>query len=733
MRRHSAPILASALIASTLFAFSGATAITPVTIPYPGDNNGGNLSTIPTTYSVGDQVELYANFASDQSGRTVTYYKETSPNSNDYTSVGTDAANSNGNAYLPGYTVNATQKVYARSSGGPTTEIQTLTPTPVGPVSPTGTVTGSLAQTPAGYGDGDTIQLGANFPSGTFAVEFYGEGPEDTWTKLATIQSNSSGNAYYKTYEVDGIQRVFARRTNNDRTEIDTITPSAKTTLSIQRDCNGNNCVGTATASGVLDPVAAGVPVTLQRLSGSSWVTVSPIGGPVTTTAEGKITYKFSLSGVPQWTTRTYRFLATGVGSNQIQFMPGPTQLGKNVLRVDVKDGVYPTQRGPEYEGKATLSVDGVKTLDHVALESFGVRGTTTSAYTKKPYKLKFLDKPGAGKVFSMLSGKSWTLLASWKDQAFLREKVNLDLGRKMAPNITWTPDSRYVEMFVNDQYRGSYILTESVKIDSTRVPVNETKGMIMEVDGYSVEDALLGFKSAVGKIVFAFKDPDEYDGSNSPTSKKVTADKLDAIKTRINQFETSLYVPATRNQYANFVDVNSAIDFWLVKEFTKDHDSDFSRSMYFWWDPSGDNKFHWGPAWDADHSAGNDTDNDAIGAYLRSPNGWMMRGTGEANGHSTYNSHWFVQLFKEESFQNAVKARWDEIQTEFQKVSTTDVPENAAEVGIGATNDRNRWASEPKRFAPHTFNGQSGLAGEQAFVKDWYAKRYNWMNSQLE
>ena len=730
MRRPSALILASALIASTLFAFSGATAITPVGLPYPTDNGGGNLSTIPATYSVGDQVELYANFASNQSGRTVTYYKETSPGSNDYTSIGTDAANSNGNAYLAGYTVNAAQKVWARSNGtgAPVTEIQNLSPTPVGPVSPNGPQTGTLAPTPTGFGNGDTIQLGANFPSGTFAVEFYGEGPADTWTKLATIQSNSSGNAYYKTYEVDGVQRVFARRTNNDRTQIFTVAPSAKPTLSIQRDCNGNSCTGNATASGALDPVAAGVPVTLQRLSGSSWVSVS--GAATTNTnAAGKVAIQFPLSGIPQWTTRTYRLLSNGIASNQIQFMPGPTQLGKNVLRVDVKNGAYPTQKGPEYEGVATLSVDGGKTLDHVKLENFGVRGTTTSAYTKKPYKLKFDKKPAAGTVFGMLSHKSWSLLASWKDQAFLREKVNLDLGRRMT-NIDWTPDSRYVEMFVNDQYRGSYILTESVKIDGDRIDVDAEQGVVMEVDGYSVEDALLGFKSAVGKIVFAFKDPDERDESDP---ERVTQAKFDAIKTRINQFETALYIPATRNQYPNHIDVGSAIDFWLVKEFTKDHDSDFSRSMYFWWDPTGDNKFHWGPAWDADHSAGNDTDNDAIGAYLRSPSGWMMRGTGEANGHSTYTSHWFVQLFKETSFQNAVKARWDQVKGEFQKVSTTDVPNDVAAVGVGASNDRNRWASEPKRFKPHTFSGQSGHAAEVAFVKDWYAKRYNWMNGQLD
>ena len=118
-----------------------------------------------------------------------------------------------------------------------------------------------------------------------------------------------------------------------------------------------------ATAFGELDPVVQGRVLKLQRKSGSSWVSV---GSTATTGADGKAQIQFSLSGVPQWTTRTYRLTSAASGSNpaltsrQILFMPGPTQLGANVLRVDVDKGVYPTTKGPEYTGKATLSVNGV-------------------------------------------------------------------------------------------------------------------------------------------------------------------------------------------------------------------------------------------------------------------------------------------------------------------------------------------------------------------------------------
>jgi hypothetical protein len=747
VRRFSALALASALVASTLFAFTGASALTPVGLAYPGDNGGGNLSTVPSTFSAGEPVQLYGNFASDQSGKVVTFYKETSSGSNDYTSVGTDAANSNGNAYLNGYTFSAAQKMFARSSTGKTTEIQTFTPTAAGPVTPNGPVTGSLAATPAEFSDGDTIQLGANFPNGTFPVEFYGEGPEDTWTKLATVQSNSYGNAYFKTYQVNGTQRVFARKSNNDRTEVDTLVPSAKTTLSIQRDCTGNDCTpetgpSTATASGVMDPVTEGVPVTLQWLNAGTWTTITPIGGPATTDAAGKVAIQFSLSGVPQWKARTYRLLANGRASNQILFMPGPSELGKNVLRVDVANGVYPVDKGPEYAAVATLSVNGTKTLDHVNVEEFGVRGSSTAKYTKKPYKLKFLDKPPSGTdVFGMPRAKSWTLLANYLDQTNIRNKVGLELGRRLKAHgnhLTWTPDSRFVEMFVNDQYRGAYQMTESVKIDKDRANVDETTGMIMDVDANKVEDPSIEFLATKSLTAFIFKDPDE---RNDADPKAVTGAKFTAIKNRINAFEAKLYsnTASVRDDYPDFLDAASTIDFYLIKEFTKDNDADFYKSHYFTWDqtidvtdpfnPLQDGKFHFGPVWDFDRSAGNvDGDTDGHKA-VRSPTGWYLRGIGipSDSGRTRYKTHWFVQLFEDAGFKSAVKTRWNEVKAEFAKVHETETAAYAAELGVGAANDRNRWQSEPKRYAS---NGT--FAQEIEYVTNWYQSRYNWIDDNM-
>ncbi len=729
MRRFPLFALTLAMVASTLGLASTATAVdsAPAPTATPSSPTSGQTFTISgnigTTGSRSVQLQrLNSSWDNYKSGTTA------GDGSYSFTASTTEPTR--------------TYRVHAASSGSnPAVDSESLTVTtvtpPPGVITPNGPDTGSLTESPSTHPIGSTVSITANFPNGTFPITLYQEGPADTWTEVATQTSSSSGNTTFTGFPVTAAdQRVFARKTNNDRTEVDTISPTRVVTLSVRRDCTGNDCGPTATASGALDPVQEGRLFTLQRQSGSSWVSV---GSTATTGADGKVQIQFSLSGVPQWTTRTYRLTSAAVGSSpavtspQIKFMPGPTQLGVNVLRVDVDEGVYPVTKGPEYTGVATLTVNGgTPALDHVPLESFGVRGTSTANYTKKPYKLKFLNKPGSGKtVFGMARAKSWTLLANYLDQSFVRDKVGLDLGRRMS-NIAWTPDSRYVEMFVNDQYRGAYLMTESVKIDGDRVDVDPETGMIMEVDGFAVADSLLGFKSSISKLAFAFKDPDERKtltgGAEDPEG--VTTEKLEAVKTRIKDAETVLYSAARTGPdgWAKYLDLASTIDYYFVKEFTKDADADFYRSQYFWWDPvAGDGKFHFGPAWDFDRSAGVQTDSGSRFDYLRSPAGWYLRGTGTSSGRSTYTTHWFVQLFKDPVFAAAVKARWAEVRAEFEKVGTQDVAADKVAVGVGAANDKARWASEPKRF-----KSRGSFDQEIAYVTKWYQDRYTWMDEQL-
>jgi hypothetical protein len=281
--------------------------------------------------------------------------------------------------------------------------------------------------------------------------------------------------------------------------------------------------------------------------------------------------------------------------------------------------------------------------------------------------------------------------------------------------------------------------MTESVKIDGDRVDVGSKTGMIMEVDN-SIKSGTFGFIAAASKTPFIFKDPDERKPAGDPDFEEgVTDAKLEAVKGRITAFESKLYSSSGRDEYRDFLDEPAAIDFHLVKDFTKDNDSDFFSSHYFSWDqkidttvplnPLQDNRFHFGPAWDFDRSAGNVDPDTAGHRYVRSPEGWMMRGTGTPSDSSRtrFRTHWFVQLFKTTTFEAAVEARWATIKGEFKQIGDAHVAKLKAEIGVGAANDRNRWANEKKRYLSNGTFDQ-----EIAYVTKWYKDRYTWMNGQL-
>ena len=292
---------------------------------------------------------------------------------------------------------------------------------------------------------------------------------------VATEPSNSSGNAYYQNYQVDGTAKVFALKTANEQHRGRPHRPVAEgRPLSIQRDCPGNDCAGDRHRLRRARSCPGRRPGdSCSVFSSGTWTAV---GSPVNTGADGKVAIQFSLDGVPQWTTRAYRLVVERRGSNQIQFMPGPTKLGKNVLRVDVDKGIYPVDKGPEYAGKATLSVDG-ESRRSTTWRSGGVR-RARQHHRQVHEEAVQAEVPGQARQRQGLrhaEGQELDAAGELPGPASSGTRSGSSSAGKHGNNLDWTPDSRFVEMFVNDQYRGAYMMTESVKIDKTGSTSSET------------------------------------------------------------------------------------------------------------------------------------------------------------------------------------------------------------------------------------------------------------------
>ncbi len=611
------------------------------------------------------------------------------------------------------------------------------------------------------------------------------------WSTYATTQSDAEGNFSFQASTTSTSRRFRAYAPSENglssvtSPEVKIVTQSDSVSLTISR--LGNYAVHTGKAS----PVISGRVFTLQVKSGDTWQDVATDTVDASGMLEARLkaaasTYRWV--GEPLVVTAadgtTQVTITKAVISSSKSLSLSPKQLGKNVLYVNTLNGGTPTVKGVDYAATAVIVSEGaiVPISSALSVETIVVRGNSSATKPKKPYKLKFSDKQ---KPFGMKSDKTWILLANYGDRSLIRSRVAFELGRKQS-GLRWTPDEVFTELFLNGKYLGSYQIIQSIKIDNNRVNIDKELGQVMEHDPHWVEDETEGFVGPSG-MNYSYKDPDTCEtlagaakslstcrGLDQTTldPESLTPTRFDRMKEKIKQFEKIVYsydwssvnpddpasLPPAPKDWMTYLEVNSAVDYILTREFTKDNDADFYRSNFFntnsylpffntdnqspygsvtYSGPTSTAKMVMGPIWDFDRSAGAAP---LGGTGISNTSGWWTRGTGSPN-HDTNKIHWFTRIWKDVRFQQALKARWAVKSAEYKDVYVNRV--NAAAWALDgfvdkldpftgsvvANNDRTKWPdSYGSRYAPKS----STFVGEINWLRNWYKGRYEWMNAKL-
>lgn len=127
-------------------------------------------------------------------------------------------------------------------------------------------------------------------------------------------------------------------------------------------------------------------------------------------------------------------------------------------------------------------------------------RGNSTWAWNKKPYAIKLGSK---AEVLGMPKHKRWVLLANAIDMSMMRNSIGFEIAkiiynRTGDPNGSdnvWTPRGHSVELVLNGEHKGNYLLCEQIKIDENRVNAGDFVSQATEGgQGYLIEcDRLWG------------------------------------------------------------------------------------------------------------------------------------------------------------------------------------------------------------------------------------------------
>jgi hypothetical protein len=359
------------------------------------------------------------------------------------------------------------------------------------------------------------------------------------------------------------------------------------------------------------------------------------------------------------------------------------------IPRIDiVTDDGEPITDKAAYK-RATLTLDprgsGVPAYSESA--RLRVRGNFTSLVeAKRPYKVKLDD---AAALAGLPASKNWVLLANFFDRSLLRTTLGMETGRRLG--LPWSPRMVDVEVWLNGDFKGLYQIGEGIEVEPDRVDIELAEddpaagGYLLEVD--SNEDTDPRFETSGGLQIY-LKEP----GGDETY--------VEGVRAQVQAFEDVTYSPGFADPsggYRAMIDVRSFVDWYLVMELLKPIDAGMNNSVYVM-RPLGE-PLQMGPPWDFDIAAGN-----WRGWEMESPQGWFVRRNwyGYPGGVQSQMTgpagHWFVRLFQDPAFEQAVRERWLEV-----RGSLFALPGflQARQTLIGAAAERN--------FAP-TDEGGAGM-----------------------
>ena len=377
-------------------------------------------------------------------------------------------------------------------------------------------------------------------------------------------------------------------------------------------------------------------------------------------------------------------------------------------------------------------------------------RGSTSQAdfyflpgYVKKPYGIElWTDSTGVKakkmSLVQMPEESDWVLNASYNDRTFMRDFIAQSLAGKIG---LLHSNAKFVELIINDEYRGVYILMEKIKQGKNRVPISDlyptenagddvTGGYLLKIDKTSGSPSTTWKSnytsgiSATQKCEFQI----EY-----PQYGIITQQQLIYIRDYINNWEQKLMTQDMNDPKASFrdyMDVSSFVNYFILNEATRNVDG-YRLSTYLYKDKESlGGKIKMGPAWDFNIAFGN-------ADYL---NGWKtdgfvykaMENDGGKNDYWQV-PFWWNKLVQEAIFRKALATRWKEVRSTFLNTNSINATIDSAQVALKDPLTRNfqKFPLMGKKIWPNYYVGAT-LSDEVSWLKNWIQGRLVWLDAQM-
>lgn len=376
------------------------------------------------------------------------------------------------------------------------------------------------------------------------------------------------------------------------------------------------------------------------------------------------------------------------------------------IPRIVIETENYREIRDRETEIPAKLQIWGEHAPESEIME-LTIRGRGNTSWTNMPknsYKIEFANKQ---EILGMPKDRDWALITNYADKTLMRNYIAYKIGSQL--DTYYAPHCKFVELYLNREYLGVYLFTETIKISKKRVNIPKNDySYIVEFDGKYKDGEQVIFSDILRKEK-AFR---------IHTPKNATQASLDSIQSFIESFEEFLknIKDGEDNNVEKWIDIDESIKYYWIQEFSKNPDTGiynrFYTSVYF--SLVLGEKIKMGPIWDFDLAFGNHPDDN-----IDLVKNWFIR------------TDWYYYLFKDNSFKQKAQEYWTTHHEIFKSIlDSIDTVKNYLEPA--SKNNFKRW--NILRNTEEWLLKKSYSSYDEAVddLKNWIIERLQWIDSQL-
>ena len=372
-------------------------------------------------------------------------------------------------------------------------------------------------------------------------------------------------------------------------------------------------------------------------------------------------------------------------------------------------------------QGSETNKLSDSSIFHNIKIE---VRGNTSQSFAKQSYSFNIYDSNYVKTNASLLdlpASTKWVLQGPYADKSLIRNALTYNLYRQMG---NYAPKTQFIELVINNNYRGVYVLTEKIQVGKNHLNIPKLK---QDKTDHTKQSG--GYLLEIDRSVWRSNYPPKSDASAIPVAYCVYSPKPDKINTALEQkikhqfnlFEQQLY---NEGDILNYLDVNSFIDYLIITELTKNTDGYcLSTFLYNKNINNATPKFYIGPIWDYNLTFGLADYRDSF-----NPEGFVYNS-------SKYIPFWWKKLLENETFKTALTSRFNELRT--TTLSNTNIKntidslalicEKPAELNFTKWNILGGAAPWPNYYTGNTYND------EIDYIKNWTKDRLVFLDEQLQ